>query len=397
MQIGSTWCALDCTMALTLRFRDHEEFHRAAVDMAICGGLMGLAAHVAGLMWPSLGPLSAPWPLAAVAAAAAFGATPPKLRAHLAELGRISGLAALSGVALWLLTQRGPEPSLGVALFAATFGLLVAGRRKSAGADTSTARRTIVTVAIGAGVALAARFVLTQFVHADQLAKLPAWLVAGMAGGAFALVAVLALLPRHVEVGRDRVTEAFDGCHDAATGEVRVLVERAMEVWRRVATSSLAEDDDTRKTLEDSVVRLFEVARRWQEVERDGARTSAEALMERMEQLDAKIARLEDPIARGQYAQARAALAEQLRYLNEIGTSRERVVARMHHYLAAMERLRFAVINHRSADASRLSTEVQPILDDLRDLGKEIDCTSEALGEVERAATSPAAAPPAQA
>jgi hypothetical protein len=53
-----------------------------------------------------------------------------------------------------------------------------------------------------------------------------------------------------------------------------------------------------------------------------------------------------------------------------------------------MERLRFAVINHRSADASRLATEVQPILDDLSDLGRDIDSSSEALAEVERAATT---------
>jgi len=96
------------------------------------------------------------------------------------------------------------------------------------------------------------------------------------------------------------------------------------------------------------------------------------------------MSRTEDSIAKGQYQQAHAALAEQLRYLREIGTARERVVARMHHYLAAMERLRMAVLNHRSADASRLSTEVQPILDDLKDLGREIDCSSEAMGEVEK-------------
>ena len=147
---------------------------------------------------------------------------------------------------------------------------------------------------------------------------------------------------------------------------------------------TLEPDAPARKTIEDSVLRLFEVGRRWAAVEAEGARTSAELLAERMAAMTAKMEKTEDPVAKAQYAHAHEALAEQARYLKEIGASRDRVVARMHHYLAAMERLRFAVINHRSADASRLATEVQPILDDLVDLGKEIDVSSEAMAEVER-------------
>ena len=55
----------------------------------------------------------------------------------------------------------------------------------------------------------------------------------------------------------------------------------------------------------------------------------------------------------------------------------------MHNYLAAMERLRLALINHRSADASAKSSEVAPILADLAELGQEIDLGSQAMGEVE--------------
>src|SRR5262249_13822492 len=141
-----------------------------------------------------------------------------------------------------------------------------------------------------------------------------------------------------------------------------------------------------RKTIEDSIVRVLEVGRRWATVEADGARTPADVLSQRMEAMTDKMAKTDDPVAKAQYAHAHAALAEQARYLKEIGASRERAAGRMHHYLAAMERLRFAVINHRSADASRLATEVQPILDDLAHLGTDIDFSSEALAEVEREA-----------
>src|SRR4029079_1447296 len=165
--------------------------------------------------------------------------------------------------------------------------------------------------------------------------------------------------------------------------EVRDLANRGQQVWAKVETTVEA-DSPARRAIEDAVVRLCDVARRWSEVEADGARTSAEGLAQRMADITDKMERTDDGVAKEQYAQAHAALAEQLRYLKEIGTARERVIARMHHYLAAMERLRFAGINHRSADASRLSTEVQPILEDLNVLGAEIDFSSEALGEVEK-------------
>lgn len=366
-------------MSTTLRFREHEEFHRAALHMGVAGALAGLAAHVAGLLFPGMGPVSGPWAMAALTAAAGYGAASPRTRLRLGELKTVLVLAAVAGVALRLLAGRGPEPSLGTMLFALAFGVLLA--------RGTTGRRFLLSIGAGVLVALAARFVITRMIGAEQLASLPPWLVATTGGAAFAFVGVLGLLPRHLELGRDRVTDAYEACRGGLTGEVRDLAERAMSVWARV-DGSLEPASSVRRAIEDSVVRLFDVARRWQSVESDGGRTPADALVERMEQIDRKIAATDDPIARGQYEQARAALGEQLRYLKEIATSRERVVARMHHYLAAMERLRFAVINHRSADASRLSTEVQPILDDLRDLGKEIDFTNEALGEVERDATT---------
>jgi hypothetical protein len=189
-------------------------------------------------------------------------------------------------------------------------------------------------------------------------------------------------VPRHLELGRDRAQEAYAAVAGKLTGEVRELADRGMAVWLQVAET--APEGAARRAFEDSVVRLFDVARRWQAVEADGGRVAVAALIERLEAIDQRLARTEDAIARAQYQRARDAVAEQLRYVKEIGTSRERVIARMHHYIAAMERLRFALINHRSADASRVSTEVQPILEDLDSLGKEIDCASEAMGEVER-------------
>jgi hypothetical protein len=358
-------------MPTTVRFRDHEEFQRAALHMAIAGSLAGLGAYAAGLTVPAFGGLTAAWAAAALVAAAAFGAARPSVRLRVVELGLVAGVSAAAGAVAAVAPSR-----IGVAALALAFGGLVA---------RAGSRRRMALTAIGAGAAfLLCRHVFLNLVAAASDAAVPMWLTAGLTGGAFAFVGVLGLLPRHLEVVRDRVKEAHEAVKDRVSGEIRELADRGLAVWGKIAPS-LESESPVRRALEDSLCRLFDVAGRWAEVEADGARAPVDGLVARMEAIATKMERTEDAITREQYREAHAALAEQLRYIKEIGTARERVIARMHHYLAAMERLRFAVINLRSHDASRVSTEVQPILDDLNDLGREIDFSSEALGEVEAA------------
>jgi hypothetical protein len=359
-------------MSNSLSFRDHEEFHRAAVHMTVASALAGLAAHVAALARPDFGPLAGAWGLAAVAGAAAYGAARPDERTRVRALVTVLALTLAAGVGA-LFESRGLAFALPVAILLAR-GL--------------TGRRFVLGVGGALVATLVARFVLTKLTLAPELAAVPGWLLSAGAGAAFGFTLVLALLPRHLHLVVDRVADARNRQRPRLTGEVAELADRSHALWLKVE-ASLETGDPARRAIEDSIVRLYEVAGRWQAVEADGTRTSADALVERMQQIDAKLTATDDAVAKEQYEQARGALAEQLRYLKEIGTSRERVVARMHHYLAAMERLRFAVINHRSHDASRLSTDVQPILDDLKDLGREIDFTSDALGEVERDASAP--------
>jgi hypothetical protein len=367
-------------MATTLRFREHEEFHRAALHMGLAGAGAGLVAHLTGILYPRVGGLLAPIPLAILVGAAAFGAASPETRVRLKEIGVVLLGMAAAALGLRFLGRLGPEPTLGAAVFALAFGALVARGVKG--------RKFFFTLMGASLAALTARFVFQTFLA--QTASpgswdLPDWLGAVIAGGAFGLVGLLGTLPRHLELHQDRIQDKWKAIKDKSHGEIGELLGRAATLWEKV-DASLERDSSARRAIEDSVMRVFDVAQKWQSVETESSLPPADKLVERMEEIDQKIARTDDSVAKSQYERARGALAEQLRYVQEINTSKERVVARMHHYLAAMERLRFAVINHRSADASRLSTEVQPILDDLNLLGKEIDCTSEALGEVEKEA-----------
>lgn len=351
-------------MTTGLRFHEHEEFHKAATAMVIAGAGASAVAWTIGRAGYSLGSI------AAVAGAVALAAMVSRIRRGPFEAALRLALVGL-GI-LCLALRPGVEGALG-------FGVLFAG----ALAYGLRGARLVAALAVGGSAGVLAHHALAQVVFARQLAELPPWLTATLAGTAFGAVSVLAIAVRHVTLVRDPVAASFASASDVARGEVRELVQRAHAVWEQAATS-LRERDANREILQDAVLRLFDTARRWSSVEESAPQSAA--LVERMESLDQRIEAAQDDVVKGQYAQAREALAEQLKYLKEISTSRDRVLARMHNYLAAMERLRLAVVNLDSRSAS--AQVVAPILSSLEELGHDIDSSTEALDEATTVARS---------
>src|SRR5262249_11580355 len=144
-----------------------------------------------------------PWGLAAMMAAAAYGATPPATRLRLGELALLVAIGLTAGVFLHY------DRTVGAGVLAASFGLLAA----------HGSRRMTRVFFAAAGMALVARFVLLTFATADV--SLPAWIVAAFAGGSFALVGALGVLPRHLELREDRVADARRACDGKLGGEVK--------------------------------------------------------------------------------------------------------------------------------------------------------------------------------
>jgi len=157
-------------MATTIRFRDHEEFQRAALHMAIAGSLAGMTTLVLSSVIPAFGPLVGPWSTAALLAAAAFGASPPRTRTHLRDL-ILLGTVTLAAAALALSTAAASSatsslaiaPSLSSAVLAAAFGILIA----------RTGRRFAATLLVAAAVLLLSRYVHTNLLGAAFRAGLP--------------------------------------------------------------------------------------------------------------------------------------------------------------------------------------------------------------------------------
>src|SRR6186713_424189 len=84
-------------MPTTVRFRDHEEFQRSALHMAIAGTLAGLGVYALGVTMPAFGGLTATWAAAALLGAAAFGAARPAIRLRVLELALVAGVSAAAG------------------------------------------------------------------------------------------------------------------------------------------------------------------------------------------------------------------------------------------------------------------------------------------------------------
>jgi hypothetical protein len=309
-------------MTAILRFRDHQEFHRTSFYMVGAGTAMGALAAAGG-----------------------------------ANVTAAAGLVGLSAVLAAVLAAGGPS----------RFAVGLRGRR-------------LATLAVGVAVGVVGYRVMASVLLAQELASWPPLVISSLAGAGFSLVGAVAFLPRHVDVMSDRVRGLHRDVSNELTGEVRDLCERGVAVWREVE-GSLEGDGSTRGILEDAVARLLVTAARWQAVERTQSPALATSLVDRLATIDQRIEASEDPVATDQYKQARAALTGQLRYLQDIGKCRERVLARMHNYVAAIEQLRMALVNFESTQAVQ---DVQPLLSDLQEIGREVDCTAAALDDLGR-------------
>jgi hypothetical protein len=92
-----------------------------------------------------------------------------------------------------------------------------------------------------------------------------------------------------------------------------------------------------------------------------------------------------------QYTAARAALEDQRRYREHIANGRERLVARMHNHVAALEKFQLAATGLVAARAASSGATVKQ----LEELSSDVAASGEALAELElgpAAAAEPAAA-----
>jgi hypothetical protein len=342
---------------MDIRFGDHASFHRAAAGMALGSLLAGIALHfITGSS--NTAPLFGG--LIGLAAGAAWGYGRPIWRVLAA------GLAAIP-----LLAMALQWPALAICAAAIGLGLAVGGK---AGA---TGLRGALAVGAAIGVLLLAMWCSLRIDTARETQGWPGWWIDGVAAAAMGIVGALAVLPRHLVLATDAVAAAQRRLPAVLDPEMRQLCERAIGIWGS-AKERLTDGDPGRELVRDGVLKTLEVA-----VKSAGVRPigpSEEELAARMADLDQRIAAATDAEVKAQYTSARAALEDQRRYREHIANGRERLVARMHNHIAALEKFQLAATG---LVAARAATSGAPAVKQLEELSSDVAASGEALAELE--------------
>jgi hypothetical protein len=99
-----------------------------------------------------------------------------------------------------------------------------------------------------------------------------------------------------------------------------------------------------------------------------------------MADLDQRIAAATDGEVKAQYQAARGALDDQQRYRNHIRQGRERLIARMHNHVAALEKFELAATG---LEAARAASAGLSVVKQLEELSNDVAASGEALAELE--------------
>jgi len=317
------------------------------------GALLGFGFHAITPMAPYIGGLFG------IAAGAALGYGRP--------IGRL-GAATAASAALLLM----PAGWSALAVAASVMALATA-------VGSLRGWRGLLAVALGAVTTLLAIWCAFRVGHAERTIAWPFWATAAAGGAAMGMAAVLAMIPRHVSFAIDPVSAAVRALPAAVAGEVRGLCDRSAALWR-TAKDKLDADDPGLRLVRDGVLKTLEVAGKSAGLEQDASEDAM--LARRIAELDARVAAATDAEVRSQYQSAKAALEDQRRYRDHIKQNRERLIARMHNHVAALEKFQIAA---SGLVAVRAATEDARGggMKQLEELSQTVAASGEALAELE--------------
>jgi hypothetical protein len=208
-----------------------------------------------------------------------------------------------------------------------------------------------------------------------------------VASGAMGMIGVVASLPRHLRVSLDPVQTAIRALPTELDAEVRELCNRSISIWQS-AKEKLADNDPGKNLVRDGVMKTLEVATKSADVKVAGP--TEQELSKRMEDLDQRIASATDAEVKQQYQAARGALDDQRRYRDHIKQNRERLIARMHNHVAALEKFQLAA---GGLAAVRAANAGATAVKQLEELSADVAASGEALADLEIGAAPTGDAP----
>lgn len=370
-------------MKRSLAIDSHQKFHLTVLRTVAAGGLLGGLHGVVGpatSYLADLGELHGAWAwLYGASAVLLLGAAavPPASKRGAAAL---VGCAVLGGL------------STGLAACAAAAGCTVGGSLGLAvalGLYMATGElpggrwQALLSGLVGAGMALVAQQIPPALMTQDFMRELPTPAASLLAGLGMGLAVGSATIGRYLKVKLEPMDKELKGLLPAETAddEISKLVAQAMTSYQQAA-DCLAEHPQARATAEQLVKKVARFGKKWQDIEVQARKSDRPKLDQRIAELQARKDASSDEGVRTEYERALGALREQLTSLGEIEKGRERAVARLHHQVATLERLRLAALHHRSVGAAKLGEELKTVVDELVQAGQELDTAAEVLAEV---------------
>lgn len=273
-----------------------------------------------------------------------------------------------AGVALVPVLALSPSwPALAGAAAVLSLGLALGGPRGVRG---------LAGVLLGAMTVLVAMWCAQRIGHARQTVHWPMLVRTVVSAAAIGVVGALAMLPRHLQIVLDPVQAALKKLPASLDAEVRGLCARAATIW--TTAQDRITDDAGRDLVRDGVLKTLEVAAKSAAVKITGP--SEAELAQRMTDLDQRIAAATDAEVKTQYQAARAALDDQQRYRDHIRQGRERLVARMHNHVAALEKFELAATG---LEAARAASAGASAIQQLEELSHDVAASGDALAELE--------------
>jgi hypothetical protein len=204
-------------------------------------------------------------------------------------------------------------------------------------------------------------------------------------------VAALGLVGRFLRLARDPVGEAIDGARPELDRAGLSLCARAATAAAkiRVAATTAAGGAESRRATADAeaiarrvALEIVALLRRQRAIARQAEAPSAGELAAHIGEVEAQLAAATDPLAREAYARARAALHDQGRRLETLRVSADRVLARLHTEVAALEATALAIAARGGAATAEDAAALAPLADRLRTASGDLDLEAEAVIEL---------------
>jgi hypothetical protein len=202
------------------------------------------------------------------------------------------------------------------------------------------------TVLLGTAVGTLAAWVAIKISFSAQTQTWSALLTDTVAASAVGMIGVIAMLPRHIKFAQDPVQAAVAALPAQLDPEVQHLARHCVALWNNNKTQMEA-DPSNRELLQSGVVTVLQTAAK----EGLPMTGSDDELASRLSQMQSRIDGASDDETRTQYVAAKQAMIEQQEYRSKQRTQRDRLVAKLHHQVATLEKFQLAAQSSRAVKA----------------------------------------------